>query len=59
MENEKDTIGLGELTTVISRLQSIHESAQNNVGKNRPILNAQEIELVKDHLDLVVKYTKL
>jgi len=59
METEKDLIALAELDTVINRLKSIRETAQKNVGKSRPILNAQEIELVKDHLDLVVKYTKL
>ena len=59
METEKDLIALTELDTVISRLKSIRETAQKNSGKCRPILSAQEIELAKDHLDLIVKYTKL
>lgn len=59
MENEKDVIALTELAAAIGRLTQIHEAAGKNVGKCRPILNAQEVEIVKDHLDLVVKYTRL
>jgi hypothetical protein len=59
METEKDSIALKELDTIISQLTNIRKAAQENVGKCRPIINAQDIELAKDHLDLVVKYTRL
>ena len=59
IESEKDVIALTELSTIITRLTGIHHEAQEKVGKSRPILPATEIELIKDHLDLVVKYTKL
>ena len=59
MENQKDLIALAELATIINRLEEIGEAAKENVGKCRPILNSAEIDLIKDHLDLVVKYTRL
>jgi hypothetical protein len=59
MDNEKDIVALKELETVIVRLNSIYEAAQKNVGKSRPILSEQDIAVAKDHLDLVVKYTRL
>lgn len=58
MENEKDNIALKELDTVIARLKSIREVAQEKVGKSRPILSEHEIQIVKDHLDLAVKYIR-
>ena len=58
MDTEKAAIALDELETIIKRLSSLREDAKGAVGKMAPIINASEIELVKDHLDLVVKYTK-
>jgi hypothetical protein len=59
MGTEKDLIALKELDTIIAQLTSIHKAAEEHIGKSRPILSAQDIELAKDHLDLVLKYTKL
>jgi len=59
MDTEKDTIAIGELEVIIQRLMSIKQFAEKQIGKSRPILNASEIELIKDHLDLIVKYTRL
>lgn len=55
----KDKTAIGELKIVISELNVILTSAEANIGKFRPILPATDIELIKDHLDLVVKYTRL
>jgi len=59
MDTEKDAIAIGELEVIIQRLMSIKQFAEKQIGKSRPILNASEIELIKDHLDLIVKYTRL
>ena len=59
METEKDDIAIDELETIIRRLNGLWEDAKGNRGKMRPIISASEIELVKDHLDLIVKYTKI
>ena len=59
MNEEKDTVAITELGVIIRRLEKIGQDASKNVGKCRPILSASEIELIKDHLDLVIKYTKL
>uniref|UniRef100_A0A6M3LFZ4 Uncharacterized protein n=1 Tax=viral metagenome TaxID=1070528 RepID=A0A6M3LFZ4_9ZZZZ len=59
MDNAKDLIALAELSTIINRLRDLAESARSNVGKSRPVVSPTEIELIKDHLDLVIKYTKL
>ena len=55
----KDNTALGELKTVISELMVLAAKAEANIGKVRPIVNASDIELIKDHLDLVIKYTRL
>ena len=59
MNTEKDTIAMSGLEDIIQRLMSIKQFAVKQIGKSRPILNASEIELIKDHLDLIVKYTRL
>ena len=59
MDTEKDAVAITELGVIIRRLEKIGQDASKNVGKRRPILSASEIELIKDHLDLVIKYTKL
>ena len=55
----KDKTAMGELQIIISELNALLATGQSNIGKCRPIINAVEIELIKDHLDLVIKYTKL
>ena len=59
MDNEKDMIAIKEVDTVIERLQSMRKAAEQSIGHSRPIFSASEIEIVKDHLDLVVKYSRL
>lgn len=56
---DKDAVALDELRVIIGRLQKLTEEATKNVGKVRPILNSSEIDLLKDHLDLVKKYVAL
>ena len=56
-DTEKDVIAVNELEVIIKRLDRMRQSASENIGKSRPILGAAEISLIKDHLDLVVKYT--
>ena len=59
METEKDTIAIDELGVVIERLTRLWEDAKANVGKRRPVIYSGEIELIKEHLDLVVKYSRI
>ena len=58
-ETMKDKTAMGELQIIISELNALLAQGQSNIGKCRPIIGAVEIELIKDHLDLVIKYTKL
>ena len=59
METEKDKVAISELTVIIDRLTRIRDEAEKLIGRQRPILSASEIELIKDHLDLVKKYAAL
>ena len=59
MNTDKDGVALDELRVIIERLQKLTEEATKNVGTVRPILNSSEIDLIKDHLDLVKKYIAL
>ena len=56
---DKDKIALVELDSIIQRLSYLARAAQKALGRERPIVAASEIEIIKDHLDLVVKYSKL
>ena len=58
-ETMKDKTAIGELKIIISELQALVAKAEANVGKSRPIVNSSDIEIIKDHLDLVIKYTRL
>jgi len=58
-ETMKDKTAMGELQVIIAELNALLAKGQSNIGKCRPIIGAAEIELIKDHLDLVIKYTKL
>lgn len=58
-QTQKDKTAIGELKIVISELGVLLAMAEASVGSVRPIIPASEIELIKDHLDLVVKYTSL
>jgi len=58
-ETMKDKTAVGELRLIISELNAIVAKAEANIGKVRPILPQTDIELMKDHLDLVIKYTRL
>ena len=49
MKTEKDAIALDELETIIKQLNGLLLDAKSAVGRMRPIINASEIELVKDH----------
>ena len=55
----KDKTAIGELDIIIEELRVLRERGMNNIGKIRPIIPPSEIELIKDHLDFVVKYTSL
>lgn len=59
MDNEKDMIAIKEVDTVIERLQSMRKVAEQRIGRSRPIFSESDIAIVKDHLDLVVKYSRL
>ena len=56
---EKDKVAIKELEVIIKRLQDILIICNLNIGKCRSIIPPSEIELIKDHLDLVIKYTRL
>jgi len=58
-EIRKDKTAIGELKIIIAELNALLGRAEANIGKVRPIITASEIELLKDHLDLVAKYTRL
>ncbi len=58
-ESMKDKTALGEIRIVISQLQAILAKAELDVGKVKPIVRQSDIELIKDHLDLIVKYTRI
>jgi hypothetical protein len=58
-ETQKDKTAIGELRIVISELTALLFIGEKNIGTCRPIISASEIDLIKDHLDLVVKYTSL
>ena len=59
MDTEKDVVAINELETIIQRLDKIRQLAGENLGKCQPVISASEIDLIKDHLDLVKKYTAL
>ena len=59
LDTEKDVIAVNELETIIQRLDKIRQSASENIGKSQPILSGVEIDLIKDHLDLVKKYVAI
>lgn len=59
MEEQKDKVAIIEFEMVICQLHHILEMAKKNVGSTRPIIYSGDIDLVKDHLDLVVKYSRL
>jgi len=59
MDNPKDKVAIAELEVVIHQLEKMLESARENLGRMRPLVYSGDIELVKDHLDLVAKYMKL
>ena len=59
MNIEKDVIAINELETIIQRLDKIRQLASENLGKFQPLINANEIDLIKDHLELVKKYGAL
>ena len=59
MNSAKDTVVIEQLCTVIQQLVKLLDIARENKGKVRPIIYGGEVELIKDHLDLVVKYSKI
>ena len=59
MDTEKDVVAINELETIIQRLDKVRQLASEQLGKVQPVISAGEIDLIKDHLDLVKKYTSL
>ena len=59
MDTEKDVIAINELEIIIQRLDKIRRLASEQVGKCQPVISASEIDLIKDHLDLVKNYIAL
>ena len=58
-EIQKDRTAMGELKIIIAELTVLLARGERNIGKCRPTIPQSEIELIKDHLDLVVKYTSI
>ena len=59
MDTEKDVVAINELETIIQRLDKMRQLASEQLGKVQPVISAGEIDLIKDHLDLVKKYTSI
>jgi len=59
MNVAKDDVAIEQLCTIIQQLEKLLDIARENKGKVRPIISSGEIELLKDHLDLVIKYSKV
>jgi len=58
-QTAKDKTAIGEMQIIMTRLEVLLKMAEGAVGHSRPVFSASEIQLIKDHLDLVIKYSAL
>lgn len=59
MDTAKDKVALHELEQAIDRLNGLALQGNLRLGKEQPVISGYEISIVKDHLDLAVRYAQI